>query len=68
MKSCRRRARLVTAQACAKEVTAASAVERAIACSSTANRRPFDNKSRSAGEVRVRSNANGKIGSLKIFV
>jgi hypothetical protein len=59
MKNYRRRASLVTAQACAKEVNAASAVARAIACLSMEIRRPFDKKSRSAGEVRVRSNANG---------
>jgi hypothetical protein len=59
MKNYPRRASLVTAQACTKEVNAASAEARAIACSSMEIRRPFDNKGRSAGKARVRSSAHG---------
>jgi len=58
MKNYQRRARLVAARACAKEANAASAVARAIACSSMEIRRPFDEKSRSVGKVRVPSNGN----------
>jgi len=58
-KNYQHRARLVAARVCAKEVNAASAVVRDIACSSMEIGRPFDKKGRSAGKVRVRSNANG---------
>jgi hypothetical protein len=59
MKSYPRRASLVTARACAKDVNAASAVARAIACSSMEIRSPFDKKNRGPGEARVHFNANG---------
>ena len=59
MKNYQRRATLAAAQACAKEVNAASAVARAIACSSMEIGRPFDKKNRGAGRARVRSNAIG---------
>jgi hypothetical protein len=59
MKNYPRHVYIVTAQACTKEVNAASAEARAIACSSTEIRPPFDKKSRSAGEARDRSSANG---------
>src|SRR5271154_5140785 len=46
MKNCPPRARLVAAPDCATEANAASAKVRAIACSSTEMRRPFDKKDR----------------------
>jgi hypothetical protein len=59
MKNYQRHARPVAAQACAKEVNAATAAARAIACSSMEIGRPLDKKSRAAGNARVPSNANG---------
>jgi hypothetical protein len=59
MKNYPRRANLVTAQACTKEVSAASAEARAIDCSSTEIGHPFDKKSRCAGTARVQSTAHG---------
>jgi hypothetical protein len=55
MKNYQRRATLAAAQACAKEVNAASAVVRAIACSSMGIGRQFDKKDRrSDGKASVR--------------
>jgi hypothetical protein len=66
MKDCLHRASLVRVQACAKEARVVNAAARAIACSSTEARHPFEKHDHGSAQLTARGRSNG-VQSAKLL-